>query len=150
MQKPQIATTVANPNPLNFPPTIIAWSKAIAAAEKANPKYNNPGNLKYSTLTASWGATSGRAATDGGFLCQFPTLLMGQNALCSFLVLGAEDELVAFHSATARTLGGFTTIYAGNPPQNYINSIAKALNVPLTALISTFLAASVDIVTKTK
>lgn len=144
MQKPQIVAVVPNPNPFNFTPQILAWSKAVANAEKANPKFNNPGNLKLSSLTASWGGTSGRAATDGGFLCQFPTPQMGQDALCHFLTLGAQDELVAFHSAPARTLGGFTVIYAGNPPQGYINSIVKALGVPATTLISTFLDASVD------
>lgn len=150
MQKPKMVAAVVNPNPGNFMPMILKWAAAVTAAEKANPKYNNPGNLKLSSLTASWGGTSGRAATDGGFLCQFPTPQMGLNALCSFLTLGAEDQLVAFHSVAARTLEGFTTIYAGNPPQGYKDSITKALGVPSTTLISTFLQASVDIVSKTK
>lgn len=120
-----------------FSPMIVTWSQAIAHGEGASPASNNPGNLKYSTLTASWGATEGRAADDGGFLCQFSTLQQGQSALCNFLKLGAEDELVAFHEA--RTLQTFTVIYAGNPPQEYIDVIGEILGVPLDTPISTFL-----------
>jgi hypothetical protein len=54
---------------------------------------------------------------DGGFLATFKTDQAGQAALCSFLVLGCEDELVAFHAPAARTLAGFTKIYAGSPAQ---------------------------------
>ena len=75
-----------------------------------------------------------------GHLCQFAALSAGQSALCNFLVLGCEDELIAFHAPGARTLGGFTRIYAGNPPQGYIYAIAAQLNEPLDAQISTFLS----------
>jgi hypothetical protein len=127
-------------SPPAFPAKIVAWSKAIAVGEGATPESNNPGNLKYSGLTASWGAKQGRAATDGGYLCQFATPQAGQDALCNFLLLGCEDELIAFHTPEARTLGGFTKIYAGNPPQGYIDSIAAALAEPLSVQISTFLS----------
>lgn len=123
-----------------FPAKIVAWASAIKPEEGANPALNNPGNLKYSTLTASWGASKGPAASDGGFLCQFKTPAAGMFALCSFLQLGCEDELVAFHSPEARTLGGFTRIYAGNPPQGYIDAIATAIGEPETVQISTFLS----------
>jgi hypothetical protein len=85
------------------------------------------------------GGTKGPAAADGGNLCQFKTLEAGQFALCSFLQLGCEDELVAFHAPEARTLEGFTKIYAGNPPQGYINGIEEMLGVPGTTQITTFL-----------
>lgn len=120
-----------------FAPMVVRWSKAIGQWEGADPASNNPGNLKYSTLTASWGATRGRAATDGGSLCHFPTLEQGQNALCSFLTLGCENELLAFHQA--RTLIEFTMVYAGGPPRGYINGIATMLGVPLNINISSFL-----------
>lgn len=116
---------------------ISDWANAIKTGEGATAASNNPGNLKYSTLTASWGATKGRGASDGGFLCQFPTYDKGFTALCNFLTLGAENELVAFHQA--RTLQEFTVVYAGNPPQGYINRIATTLGVPLTTNIATFL-----------
>ena len=125
---------------LKFPPMILKWMGAVSKWEGANPALNNPGNLKFSTLTASWGATEGPAASDGGHLCQFKTLEAGQFALCSFLQLGCEDELVAFHAPEARTLAGFTTIYAGNPPQGYITGIEEMLGVPGTTQISTFLS----------
>lgn len=122
-----------------FPPKVVAWANAIIVPEGAAPGSNNPGNLKYSSLTASWGATQGRAASDGGHLCQFATPEAGFNALCNFLLLGCENQLLAFHSPEARTLAGFTKIYAGNPPQGYINAIEIALDVPGSILISTFL-----------
>ena len=53
---------------------------------------------------------------DGGLLATFKTDQAGQAALCT-LVLGCEDELVAFHAPAARTLAGFTKIYAGNSAQ---------------------------------
>lgn len=122
-----------------FSAKIVAWAKAIQTGEGATPASNNPGNLKYSSLTASWGATQGRAATDGGHLCQFATPNAGMDALCNFLVLGCKDELAAFHSPAARTLQGFTEIYAGNPPQGYITRIAATIGVPLNTPIASFL-----------
>ncbi len=65
---------------------------------------------------------------------------MGDTALGNFLTLGCEDELVAFHAPAARTLAGFTVIYAGNPPQGYITGIEEMLGVPGTTQISTFLS----------
>ena len=136
---PQAPTSPVEAPVSLFPTKIVEWSQNIAIGEGATPESNNPGNLKYSTLTASWGATPGRAASDGGFLCQFPTLEMGQNALCNFLKLGCEDELVAFHSPEARTFQGFTEIYAGNPPLGYITGIAERMGIALDTQISTFL-----------
>lgn len=123
-----------------FPPKIVAWANAIAPAEGAAPALHNKGNLKFTTLTQSWGATRGPAASDGGFLAQFQTDASGEFALCSFLKLGCEDELVAFHSPAARTFLGFTTIYAGNPPRGYIDTIEKELGVTDETQISTFLS----------
>ena len=131
-------TTEPNP-PALFPPKIVAWSKAIAAGEGANPASNNPGNLKYSTLTASWGATKGNPASDGGYLCHFPTLAQGETALCNFLKLACEGELIISHPQPC-TLQQFTVRYAGNPPQPYIDRIAATLGVERTVAISTFLS----------
>ena len=82
----------------------------------------------------------GIAAADGGFLAQFKTESVGEIALCDFLVLGCQDQLVAFHAPAARTLGGFTTIYAGNPPQRYIDAIVQAMGGDPNVQISTFLS----------
>lgn len=116
---------------------IYKWAKAIEHWEGASPLMNNPGNMKYSNLTASWGATQGRKAGDGGFFCQFPIYEMGFNALCNFLTLGAKNQLSSYHNA--RTLEAFTKIYAGNPPQGYINGIAGIIGVSLDTNIATFL-----------
>jgi len=122
-----------------FPSKIVSWAHIIGQEEGANPISNNAGNLKYSTLTASWGASKGHPAADGGFFCHFETPEDGVNALCNFLKLACEDELIAYHSPEARTLGGFTKIYAGNPPEGYILAIANFLHEPLDVQISTFL-----------
>lgn len=123
-----------------FPAMIVKWARSIGKWEGGKPEHHNPGNLKYSSLTASWSATKGVAASDGGFLCQFPDDQTGFNALCNFLILGAENQLLAFHSAEARTLEGFTKIYAGNPPAGYTNGIIKDMNTPGNTQISTFLS----------
>ncbi len=126
----ELPTPVPEPVPApKYPPMVLKWAKAIEHGEGASIASNNPGNLKYSGLTASWGAKKGRAATDGGFLCKFDAFQVGMDALCNFLVLGCKNELIAFHSPEARTLVGFTKIYAGNPPKEYIEAIVKALAV---------------------
>lgn len=119
---------------------IQKWASAIASCEGANPYLCNPGNLKLTTLTASWGANFGFEALDGGVIAKFPTMEQGQQALVNFLTLGCLNELKAFHSPEARTLGGFTTIYAGNPPEDYLQRVCQDLGVPPETDISTFIA----------
>lgn len=137
-QRSVVPSLPPKPQPMTtFPQMIQKWAHAIETSEGAAPATNNPGNLKYSSLTASWGATPGRAASDGGHLCQFGTYAQGLHALCNFLVLGCENQLLAFHHA--RTLTSFTKIYAGNPPQGYIDRIVSTLGVSPDVDISTFL-----------
>lgn len=119
---------------------IVKWANLIKAGEGATPVSHNPGNLKYTSLTASWGAKRGRAATDGGFLAAFPDDATGFTALCNFLLLGCENLLLAFHKPASRTLTGFTKIYAGNPPQPYIDRIVQGLGVDPKVDIATFLS----------
>ncbi len=130
--------------PVGFPPPvplskIQIWANAIAKAEDAKPSLNNCGDLKYSTLTASWGATKGFPATDGGWIAKFATYEQGMSALCNFLRLGAENELIAFHSAEARTLEGFTKIFAGNPASSYYSTIYAETGWAPSTDISTLL-----------
>jgi len=134
------ATPAPKPTPSTFPSKILAWAQIIGKEEGANPSLDNPGDLKLSDLTKSWGAIQGFAATDGGFLAKFPTEQMGEIALCDFLVLGCQDQLLAFHSPEARTLTGFTKIFAGNPPQTYTDAIVAAMGGDPTIQISTFLS----------
>ncbi len=119
-------------------PMIQRWATAVAHWEGANPLNCNPGNLKYSTLTASWGATKGPQASDGGHLCKFATPQAGMAALVNFLTLGAEGELIISHPWPC-TLHDFTVRFAGNPPAGYINGICTMLAVSPTVLISIFL-----------
>lgn len=116
---------------------IARWANAIAKWEGAKTELNNPGNLKYSTLMATWGATRSNHAIDGGNFSQFKTYEEGLQALCNFLILGCEDELKDFHNA--RTFEAFTKVYAGNPPQTYIQGIADLVGCSLDIQISTFL-----------
>jgi hypothetical protein len=125
--------------PVVHPSKIHIWALAVAVQEGAKKSLNNPGNLKLSGLTRSWGAITGFAATDGGVIAAFPTMQQGEKALEDFLTLGCEDELIAYHAPEARTLGGFTDIYAGHPPVEYKEAVARALGCTLETLISTFL-----------
>ncbi len=111
---------------------ITQWAQAIVHWEG-----HFDGNLKYSTLTASWGATKGRPATDGGFFCEWQSEATGFLALVNFLTLGCENQLLDFHQS--RTLESFTKVFAGNPPQGYIDGIAHDLDCPLDINIATFL-----------
>lgn len=120
-----------------FPSMILKWADAIKLWEGGEPKYNNPGNIKVSPLSIAWGATPGRKAADGGYLAQFATYKQGHDALCKLLMLACQDKLQSYHKA--RTLGAFTKIYAGNPPNGYTNGIAEYLGVPLTTNIADFL-----------
>lgn len=125
--------TVLNVLPASgFPPTtnptdkIRIWCNAIALEEGANQSLNNPGDLKVSTLTKSWGATLGFQASDGGYIAKFSNITLGFQALYNFLKLGCENELISFHQS--RTLSEFMKVYAGNPPQGYIDGVIAYLN----------------------
>lgn len=136
-------TPIAPPQPVQSPtepftPMIVKWMQAIGIGEGANPALNNRGNLKYSTLTASWGAIKGPPASDGGYLCRFLTGHIGDIALMNFLKLGCEGQLIISHPQPC-TLDAFTTRFAGNPPQGYKDNIAKYLGVPLSTDIATFI-----------
>lgn len=116
---------------------IAEWAKAIDVSE-GNTFGNNPGNLKYSTLTSQYGAKKGNKAKDGGNFAKFDTHQQGFDALCAFLTLGCKDQLKDYHKA--RTFKKFMTIYAGNPPLGYIEAIRKALGCQMDTDISTFLS----------
>jgi hypothetical protein len=118
-------------------PTMIEkWAKAIARME-GDISGVNPGNLKFSPLIEKLGGKKGRKGSDGGYFALFESYDAGFKALCDFLTLACKDQLKSYH--TARTFQKFTKIYAGNPPQNYINQIAKEIGVLLDTDISTFL-----------
>lgn len=118
------------------------WGRAIQVEEGWWPnsvsyRHNNPGNLKFTSLTQSFGATQGDAGSDGGYFCKFPTYEKGFTALCDFLELACLDKLKAYHQA--RTLLEFTKIYA-NPPNNmYASRVAEKLQVPVNIDISELL-----------
>lgn len=140
LYKTLISKQVGYPPPVPspaYPVRIIQWAQAIASQEGANPKFCNAGNLKFTTLTKSWGASPAFPAQDGGSIAKFQTAQQGMNALCNFLWLGAENELIAFHDA--RTLADFTKVYAGNPPPSYLENVCARMNVLPDILVSTFL-----------
>jgi hypothetical protein len=138
--QPQNPAPTATSAPATFPAKILAWAQIIGKEEGADPSLDNPGDLKLSDLTKSYGAIQGIAAADGGFLAKFATEQLGEIALCDFLVLGCQNELLAFHSSAARTLAGFMQIFAGNPPAGYTNAIVQAMGGDPNVQISTFLS----------
>lgn len=123
---------------INSPSKIQRWAQAIGKWEGSNPKLHNPGNMKYSTLTASWGATKGPPASDEGFLCQFATDEQGETALLDFLTLGCEYQLIISHPKPC-TVRQFTVKYAGNPPEGYILGVCQDAGMSPDTEIGTLL-----------
>lgn len=115
---------------------IEKWAKAISLWE-GDITGHNAGNLKFTPLTQSWGATLGRKAQDGGYFALFHD--DGMSALCNFLTLGCKNQLKDFHAPEQRLLGGFMKKYAGNPASSYIEGVRKELGVPLNTPIENFL-----------
>ena len=127
MTKPQVDNQIFTPHP-----KIYTWAKAIVKWEG-----HFDGNLKFTTLTKSWGATQGRPAQDGGHFCVWKDENAGFQALCNFLTLACEGELIIAHHPC--TYYDFTVRFAGNPPTGYINGIMKEIDCNPTTDISTFL-----------
>ncbi len=112
---------------------ITLWAKAIVHWEG-----HFDGNLKYTTLTKSWGATQGRPALDSGYFCLWKDHDTGFQALCNFLTLGCEGQLIISHPQPC-TFHDFTIRFAGNPPLGYMLGIAKEIGCTPETDISTFL-----------
>lgn len=53
----------------------------------------NPGNIKYGSFAAKYGATPGRRATDGGVFAKFPTVEAGLQAQKDLLTSGSYANL---------------------------------------------------------
>lgn len=126
---------------------ISLWAEGIQQAEgwaagTRSFKNNNPGNLKYTTLTASFGATGKDPMGDGSFFCIYPSYEVGFKALCSFLTLAAQNQLLDYHDK--RTLMAFTLEYA-RPPKAldgsypYLNIVANKIGVKVDQDISQLL-----------
>lgn len=149
-----IATAADIPSE-EFPVNILTWAEAIKREEgwclpgetlngdrypdgSLSYQHNNPGNMKYSSLMASWGAIKGSSGSDGGSFARFPTYQQGHDALCKFLILGCKDQLLAFHES--RTIKLFTQKYA-NPPagSHYADNVAHALGVSVETNINTLI-----------
>jgi len=118
------------------PKMIEKWAKAIDKWE-GNTFGNNPGNLKFSPLIQKFGGKKGKPGSDGGHFAVFDTPEQGFKALCSFLELGCKNQLKSYKNA--RTITAFLKIYAGSPPQGYIDGIIKDIGCKSDTLIETFL-----------
>lgn len=137
-------TPTPSPKPSPVPPTptpsvsrIPAWALAISVQEGdsagSRSRLNgNPGNLKYSSYTASLGAIG----KDAGNFCKFSSWNAGMKALQLFLTDAANNALVPYKNCT---LDQFTTIYAQPPSKAYVNGVAAALSVPITIPIKQLL-----------
>jgi len=121
---------------------ITLWAVAIDHAEgdgltHPNRINSNPWNLKYTGYTESLGATPGLKASDGSMFCKFENYHAGLQAITQFLTDACNDRLKAYRSTM--TLDEFTTVYAQPPNKNYVDAVAKELNVSPSTPISAFL-----------
>lgn len=118
---------------------IQKWANLIAQFEGADSSLNNPGNFKFSSLMATWGGQKARAGSDGGYFCKFVDYKTGFQALCNFLTLGAQNQLLDYHNA--RTIKEFTLVYTNHPipKYDYSDNLIKALGVTADTQISSFL-----------
>ena len=118
------------------------WAMAIEAEESSKPpkstdrnkRNNSPGNLRASELIQGF---NGYLTKDIDNFAIFKNYECGFNALCKFLTMAAEDNLIPYHGA--RTLYKFTKIYAEPPNDNYAKNVANALKVNINVDISTLL-----------
>ena len=94
----------------------------------------NPGNLKYTHLTQSYGSVHyyGSIGHDSKNFCIFPDYQTGFNALQQFITDAASDKLAAYHSCTIQS---FFVSYSGD--QNEAKYVAKSLGLPLETKLST-------------
>jgi hypothetical protein len=152
-EPPKPSTPPPTPPGPSEPPRVEIWASAIEQQEGGQPgdlnmRLNNPGNLKYTTYTATLGAKQsteliigaaqrGPAGSDGGYFCRFDTLEEGRSALRHFLIDAASNRLKSYKN---NTLDQFTETYARPPNKKYVNAVAKALQVdpsiPISKLIS--------------
>ena len=117
------------------------WALAIQHEEGGKPqdhntRSHNPGNLKYTSYTASLGGLRGAVSAEGGHFCKFPTYKAGFDALCQFLRDACGNKLKAFRSHM--TLANFTIVYANVPLSHpYVKNVAQKLGVSVdTKIIS--------------
>lgn len=82
----------------------------------------NPGNLKYTSLTAELGATG----KDQYNLCIFESYEKGFNALCSFIRMAGENKLSRYHDCSILS---FFQNYAGENQKKYAKFVADKLKV---------------------
>jgi hypothetical protein len=135
---PQAPTVVVSPKDdiVAVPhPTIAEW-----AAQVGHFEGSPDGNLKFTSLTQSWGASPGRPAGDGGFFCKWQNEAQGVQALCNFLTLAAANELIPYHNC--RTIKLFTLEYTNypKPEYDYSDNLIKALGVSADFNISNFIS----------
>lgn len=128
---PVIPPVVVPPAPIHRS-RIQDWALGIQSAEGGKPwhinmKNHNPGNLKYTSFTASLGGKLGKAATDGGYFCYFDTYEEGFKALCTFLTMAAQGKLKPYPKGI--TLDKFSSTYALPPNKNYVNTVAARIGV---------------------
>ena len=137
-----LATQKATP-PIETQPTRLeVWAKAIQAEESSKPprvtdvnvRLKNPGNLKYTSYTASLGGKKSTVpGLDGGTFCEFPTYTDGLNALKQFLRDAVDGKLKSYKPTD--TLKKGTQTYANPPNLGYATNVAKKLGVTIETQI---------------
>lgn len=137
-----LATQPAMPPVETQPTRLEVWAKAIQAEESSKPprvtdvnvRLKNPGNLKYTSYTASLGGKKSTVpGLDGGTFCEFPTYTDGLNALKQFLRDAVDGKLKSYKPTD--TLKKFTQTYANPPNLGYATNVAKKLGVTIETQI---------------
>jgi hypothetical protein len=120
---------------------IEQWARAIQKHEgwfngSRSFRNNNPGNLRYTTYTASLGKNKGK---DNGNFIIYVDYETGFSALKQFLKDAATDVLRAYRGTM--TIYDFYSVYApsgdGNYPKGYAEAVAADLGVSPKVKIST-------------
>lgn len=125
------------PSPAVIPPTtkIDLWCKAATKMEGANPKYCNPGNIRW--IAGTWEA---KLAIDqhNGF-CVFKDAQTGYNVLKELFTRAATGQSSVYHPTM--TLYDFYAKYApdsdGNNSKHYAEFVASFIGVLPTVQIKT-------------
>lgn len=129
---------------------IEQWAKAIQRHEgyyapgsqypngSRSYRNNNPGNLRYTTYTASLGKNRGKDSANFIIYVDYET---GFKALKQFLIDAASNVLRAYRGDMS--LLGFYQVYApsadSNNPANYAQAVASDLGVAVSVAIKTLL-----------
>lgn len=118
-----------------IPTKLDLWCKAAIQMEGANPKLNNPGNVRY--VIGTW--MQKKAIGEENGFCIFPDYKTGYDVLQEIFTNAATGKSIIYHPTD--TLYDFYAKYApasdGNNPKHYAEFVAGIIGVDPDVEIST-------------